>query len=885
MLTSKDFRMWESCRTMLLVGEFSRDLPFPPFLHSGAGPYSSRFTIIVPRNLGIKNRIGVSTSDTCTEVEDPSASSLVCRRFAVDPYDWFMMNGAVGSMRVRLGRFDVDSVCSQRTIADVRCPTAPRRTARCEMDLQQTGQSSLTVYLYPLNQTHASIPAGHCPDTLQTSFSKGKTGSRYLVFTEVGVGTLCVAVEPYLDFYREPVRQVTSDEHTMVRLLASHLDEPGSVPAAFAPRLLHVGIVPDDAAGRRVFSKISRFPHPLIPALLHTHVASPSSALSPRCKEPPNSLHALIFTSVFQRLLTYSPAGSSADRESFVARSSQSDTRRPVRRASRRLSKNGHAHIESTDTPFHLCVLIYVVLGTTKQANTLSADIDGKQDGRLQQTTINKMAACDIKQDCPIQQTRCGRRRRSTREQAEADKMAAGILTHKMAAGVLTHYMAAAVASSKMAAGLKGVEVPSGGSLKIQDVFRERRRGPVGSCSPLDVGCVQPVIPWHRICAGATPGKLTPRRAPRRAACREDVDDHVALITRSIPVASQPSGEAATVAARRSLADRVGATVTERLACSPLSKAVRVQSPAGSIRIFLCRNRAGQCRWSAGFLGDLPFPPLFHSGATPYSPQSPSSALKTSMLRAVQISSLNPLTRRAVGVRGIRRCYASIPVVQPFKRAAAPGQSGHTVGSRAGHVRQFPHFRFIQRAIADPLPTREVTATAAHLCGRKRRQWLQLPRPSGLSEDEAARRRLQIVSPSLFTNLSTSGRPGHARLPPMRTGFNPLPGQRIFASGYRAGRCRRSAGFLGDPPPPPSSLRRRYKLTIITHIGSQDLAANWVRVPAGSPGVFALGDVRDVAVDGRRVFSGYFRFPVVFALRRGSIFTFTSVKTWLLSAN
>ncbi|KAJ8881880.1 hypothetical protein PR048_018366 [Dryococelus australis] len=47
--------------------------------------------------------------------------------------------------------------------------------------------------------------------------------------------------------------------------------------------------------------------------------------------------------------------------------------------------------------------------------------------------------------------------------------------------------------------------------------------------------------------------------------------------------------------------------------------AIRVQSPAGSLRIFACGNRAGRCRWSAGFLGDLPFPPPLHSGAAPYS--------------------------------------------------------------------------------------------------------------------------------------------------------------------------------------------------------------------------------------------------------------------------
>ncbi|KAJ8888757.1 hypothetical protein PR048_008249 [Dryococelus australis] len=41
----------------------------------------------------------------------------------------------------------------------------------------------------------------------------------------------------------------------------------------------------------------------------------------------------------------------------------------------------------------------------------------------------------------------------------------------------------------------------------------------------------------------------------------------------------------------------------------------------GRSRIVTCGNRAGQCRWSAGFLGDLPFPPPFHSVAAPYPPR------------------------------------------------------------------------------------------------------------------------------------------------------------------------------------------------------------------------------------------------------------------------
>ncbi|KAJ8871755.1 hypothetical protein PR048_028092 [Dryococelus australis] len=73
----------------------------------------------------------------------------------------------------------------------------------------------------------------------------------------------------------------------------------------------------------------------------------------------------------------------------------------------------------------------------------------------------------------------------------------------------------------------------------------------------------------------------------------------------------------------------VGATVAERLACSSPTKAIRAQSPAGSHWIFACGYRARQCRWSAGFLWDLTFPPPFHSDAVPYSPLSPSKGLST----------------------------------------------------------------------------------------------------------------------------------------------------------------------------------------------------------------------------------------------------------------
>ncbi|KAJ8896824.1 hypothetical protein PR048_002170 [Dryococelus australis] len=68
----------------------------------------------------------------------------------------------------------------------------------------------------------------------------------------------------------------------VVRLLASHQGEPGSIPFGVAPGFSHVGIGPDDAADGRVFSGISRFPRPLIPALIHTRINHPHRLSRPR---------------------------------------------------------------------------------------------------------------------------------------------------------------------------------------------------------------------------------------------------------------------------------------------------------------------------------------------------------------------------------------------------------------------------------------------------------------------------------------------------------------------------------------------------------------------------------------------------------------------------
>ncbi|KAJ8873660.1 hypothetical protein PR048_024489 [Dryococelus australis] len=68
----------------------------------------------------------------------------------------------------------------------------------------------------------------------------------------------------------------------MVKLLASHQGEPVSIPCGVTPGYSHVGIIPDDAVGRRVFSGISRFSRPFIPELLHIRFNHPHRLPRPR---------------------------------------------------------------------------------------------------------------------------------------------------------------------------------------------------------------------------------------------------------------------------------------------------------------------------------------------------------------------------------------------------------------------------------------------------------------------------------------------------------------------------------------------------------------------------------------------------------------------------
>ncbi|KAJ8891730.1 hypothetical protein PR048_004265 [Dryococelus australis] len=105
------------------------------------------------------------------------------------------------------------------------------------------------------------------------------------------------------------------------------------------------------------------------------------------------------------------------------------------------------------------------------------------------------------------------------------------------------------------------------------------------------------------------------------------------------------------------------AVVTDRLACSPPTKANRTLSPAGLLPDFREWESCRTLPLVGGFSRRSRVSASFHSSASPYN-ASPSSALKTAILRSAQISSLT--SEHPGGGGGV--CAAVGPIV--FSRLA-----------------------------------------------------------------------------------------------------------------------------------------------------------------------------------------------------------------------
>ncbi|KAJ8866785.1 hypothetical protein PR048_032646 [Dryococelus australis] len=93
----------------------------------------------------------------------------------------------------------------------------------------------------------------------------------------------------------------------------------------------------------------------------------------------------------------------------------------------------------------------------------------------------------------------------------------------------------------------------------------------------------------------------------------------------------------------------------------------------GHSRIFACGNRAGRCCCSAGFLGDFQFPSPLHSGAAPYSSQSPSSALNTLLFRTEEVRTSGARGQQASAGAAVWRSVAERAGRRRLERAVQRG--------------------------------------------------------------------------------------------------------------------------------------------------------------------------------------------------------------------
>ncbi|KAJ8885838.1 hypothetical protein PR048_012044 [Dryococelus australis] len=284
-----------------------------------------------------------------------------------------------------------------------------------------------------------------------------------------------------------------------------------------------------------------------------------------------------------------------------------------------------------------------------------------------------------------------------------------------------------------------------------------------------------------------------------------------------------------------------GATVAERLARSPPIKANRVQSPAGG-------NSAGRCCWSAGPLGDLPFPPSLHSGAFPYPLQSTFIGSRDlavrSRLNLFTHSEASRTRSSSAEMKGrgkreipekIRQPTASSGTIAKIRTriTLVEGEQANrsaTVAPNKVYIRgiayclietQAEHGHYVDLVITVPYCLFHIPAQEPyHVCTRKYFtltvfvSWYAVK-----LETLICSRGISLGGVVVVLLVFHPGEPGvfpggvapgfsHVGIFASRNFHSwEFLHVGIFACGNRDGRCRWSADFLGDvpfPPPPPT---------------------------------------------------------------------------------
>ncbi|KAJ8887586.1 hypothetical protein PR048_013803 [Dryococelus australis] len=297
---------------------FLGDLPFPyPPLQSGATLNTPRFTIVCSENPaigphGVRDRLenGVQLSPSTVTADKQCAVDI-----------GIFVYKTVESSVQRLAHVDVRKHACYARVTHVRLPLAAARSNLAHSDatrgcLQPQGQRQLDSPRWSGGRCGGSRaeearPCGSAvdggstdiPSARQTTLSidiRGDDHTADRIRANYSLDDVCghlppllsthrvhtssfavprVAFQQFLCFFTLPIKDSGRRGGVVVRLLASHLDELGSIPGGVARGYSLVRIMPDDIAGKQILSGIFRFPHPFIPALLQTHLASPSSPI------------------------------------------------------------------------------------------------------------------------------------------------------------------------------------------------------------------------------------------------------------------------------------------------------------------------------------------------------------------------------------------------------------------------------------------------------------------------------------------------------------------------------------------------------------------------------------------------------------------------------
>ncbi|KAJ8889008.1 hypothetical protein PR048_008502 [Dryococelus australis] len=242
-----DFHSWESRWSAGFLGGHS----VPLSLHSGVAPYPARFALI-------GSQYPLTSDDFAAQlVQRPAAPCVLFRPHTalitcVTPIA--VSRGGGGSSWI---------LWEQLASRPLRSRVAPP----CQSSLSL---SHFTCFHFPMVQLVSVTQLSQCSD--YTRWTLHRRPKCQLLRTRGTNGRTRLPTQARHGLYS---RAALAQRVICIssRAEGAHQDEPGSIPGRFTLGFSHVAIVLGDTACRRVLSGYSRFPRPLIPALLHPRVS------------------------------------------------------------------------------------------------------------------------------------------------------------------------------------------------------------------------------------------------------------------------------------------------------------------------------------------------------------------------------------------------------------------------------------------------------------------------------------------------------------------------------------------------------------------------------------------------------------------------------------